>query len=135
MDILPNGDFVSTVNGTATFTCISTTGAAISEVHWLVNGTQLEDRSMSDIDFDPEDPGTLRLTSIPESYNTTKFQCMAIISGKMSISVHPVLLLLQGEIFDVSLIYRSLSKVSVCILSITIIVSEAAGMEANIVCS
>ena len=104
MYIIPSGEFVSTPGGTATFTCLSLTGTSLSEVRWLINGTEFSDIGSMNTNIEVSfnslgGVGILRLTDIPVSFNKTRFRCTARVSGQVSISVDTVLLLLQGMSF------------------------------------
>ena len=100
--ILPRDRYTSTLNGTAIFMCLPfPMGDPITNVQWLVNGTELEQLDLPNIvpEFDNAGRGfgTLTISTIPEFYNRTQFQCKTTTTSDVHISSDTILLLIQGN--------------------------------------
>ena len=104
VDVFPPGQYVSTIGGTATFTC-SVSDGPITGVQWLVNGSELEDLNlpMANVEavFETHETGSghgiLRFRNVPVEYNETRVTCIAItVAMGMIRATDSSLLLEQG---------------------------------------
>ena len=98
LQLAPAGEVVVVPGDIIRFTCSSTaTNLHITSVQWLVNGTALQNLSLSNvtenfITVQMKGIGELVFTDISEEYNKTMITCMV---NMMMISA-PTLLLIQG---------------------------------------
>ncbi len=97
---------LSSINGNVfipgrnpTYSCASISGT-ITSVEWLINGTRLEDLSLTNVvtEFSElTEQGTLRFNNISVEYNNTNIQCRATLSNGETVDSNNVTLLVQGE--------------------------------------
>ncbi len=72
----------------------------ITSVEWLINGTQLEDLSLTNVLTDFSEltrQGVLLFNSISVEYNNTNIQCRTTLSNGESADSNNFTLLVQGE--------------------------------------
>ncbi len=85
---------------TAPFTCEVINNNDVEQLHWLVNGTRLEDLNLGDSVADFMSQSRVRglvFLHVPVEYNGTTIQCIAIsTSGDIMYSINASLLV-QGE--------------------------------------
>ena len=92
--ILPRKKFVSTPGGGANFQCVSLNGAPLTNVSWLVNGTELELLNLTNVTA--RGRWQLLFAAIPEAYNATSVQCRGLVGGVLALSRYTPMLYLQG---------------------------------------
>ncbi len=78
-------------------TCASISGIIIS-VEWLINGTELEDLSLTNVEAGFIGQGVLVFNNISVEYNNTNIQCRANLSNGETVDSNDFTLLVQGEI-------------------------------------
>ena len=72
----------------------------IASVHWLINGTRLEDLSLTKVETEFSQlsrQGTLVFMNISVEYNNTNIQCRANLSNGETVDSNNVTLLVQGK--------------------------------------
>ncbi len=72
----------------------------ITSVQWLINGTRLEDLSLTNVvtEFSQQTrQGALVFNNVPVEYNNTNIQCRANLSNGETVDSNNVTLLVQGE--------------------------------------
>ena len=72
----------------------------ITSVEWLINGTRLEDLSLTNVETEFSQlsrQGTLVFNNISVEYNNTNIQCRATLSNGETVDSNNVTLLVQGE--------------------------------------
>ncbi len=75
-------------------------GCDITSVEWLINGTQLEDLSLTNVETEFSQltrQGTLVFSNISVEYNNTNIQCRATLSNGETLNSNIIPLLVQGE--------------------------------------
>ena len=90
----PTGEFITTLGGSATYTCTSSgvSDDFIQSVQWLVNDVALEEMDNVVVTA----AGVLRFLRISVDYNNTSIRCRATLtSGSVRVS-GVSLLLIQG---------------------------------------
>ncbi len=92
--------FISGVN--PVFNCGSASDATITitSVQWLINGTPLEDLSLTNVGTEFSQisrQGTLVFRNISVEYSNTNIQCRATLSNGETEDSNNVTLLVQGE--------------------------------------
>ncbi len=83
----------------AIYNCASPSGT-ITSVEWLINGTLLEDLSLTNVvtEFSQlTKQGTLRFNDISVEYNNTNIQCRANLSNGETVDSNNSTLLVQGK--------------------------------------
>ncbi len=79
--------------------CASISGI-ITSVEWLINGTQLEDLSFTNVETEFSQlsrQGILIFRNISVEYNNTNIQCRATLSNGETVDSNNFTLLIQGE--------------------------------------
>ena len=97
MIVNPPGKFVSTLGGSASFSCITSTDSNdfIESVQWLVNDTLFEDLELDNIAITL---GQLRFRMLSRHDNHTSIRCRGnLTSGTVSTSRDATILLVQGK--------------------------------------
>ncbi len=82
------------------FNCVSLHGATVTSVQWLINGTRLEDLSLTNVrtDFSEiTEQGSLVFNNVPVEYNGTYIQCRVTLSNGETENSNNSTLLVQGE--------------------------------------
>ncbi len=83
------------------YNCGSSSGAiTIASVEWFINGTQLEDLSLTNVEtvfVELSRQGSLRFNNLSVKYNNTNIQCRATLSNGETVDSNNVALLVQGE--------------------------------------
>ena len=97
----PDEYYVSRPGGRATFTC-QTSGVSVVDVQWLVNGTELDSLSLTNVTSRLETAGTTKrwslvFTQIPVEYNTTTVKCIVITMNENLTAYQNSTLLIQGS--------------------------------------
>ncbi len=69
----------------------------ITSVEWLINGTRLEDLSLTNEFSQLTKQGVLVFNNISMEYNNTNIQCRATLSNGETVDTNNVTLLVQGE--------------------------------------
>ncbi len=98
-----------------TYNCASSSDI-ITSVEWLVNGTRLEDLSLTNVETEFSQlsrQGTLVFMNISVEYNNTNIQCRATLSNGDIVDSNNDTLLVQGER---ELLVMSSSKVNAPLL-------------------
>ncbi len=81
------------------YNCASSSGT-ITSVEWLINGTQLEDLSLTNVETEFSQlsrQGVLVFNDISVEYNNTNIQCRATLSNGETVHSNSLTLLVQGE--------------------------------------
>ncbi len=89
--------FISDDN--AIYNCGSSSGA-ITSVEWFINGTRLEDLSLTNVETEfgqLSRQGTLVFNNISVEYNNTNIQCRVTLSNGETVDSNNSTLLVQGE--------------------------------------
>ncbi len=96
-----SGDvFIPGVNPVFNCGAASDVTITITSVQWLINGTPLEDLSLTNVEteFSPiSEQGTIVFNNISVEYNNTNIQCRATLSNGETVDSNNVTLLVQGE--------------------------------------
>ncbi len=77
----------------------------ITSVEWLINGTQLEDLSLTNVATEFSQlsrQGTLVFRNISVEYNNTNIQCRATLSNGETVDSNNYTLLVQGKLAVIS---------------------------------
>ncbi len=80
--------------------CASISGTTITSVEWLINGTRLEDLSLTNVEtqfIELSRQGILVFNNISVEYNNTNILCRANLSNGETINSNDFTLLVQGE--------------------------------------
>ena len=88
--------------------CASSSGTTITSVEWLINGTRLEDLSLTNVETEFSQitrQGALVFNNISVEYNNTNIQCRATLSNGETGDSDNFTLLVQGELLPVIVIY------------------------------
>ncbi len=90
------GQLVSTPGGSAQFVCLVFRDG-LREVHWLVNGTQLDSLNLKNVSVQIVNPTieTLTFSSLSSEFNMTRIACRAVFNNG-NVDSESTLLLLQG---------------------------------------
>ncbi len=81
------------------YNCVSPP-VTITSVEWLINGTQLEDLGLTNVEVvfsRLTEQGTLRFNNISVEHNNTNIQCRATLSNGEIVDSNNLILLVQGE--------------------------------------
>ncbi len=84
----------------AIFNCAPLPGTTITSVQWLINGTRLEDLSLTNVETEFSHlsrQGTLVFNNISVENNNTSVQCRATLSNGETVNSNNSTLLVQGE--------------------------------------
>ena len=96
-------EFVSTRNGTATFSCFPLVATNVVGIQWLVNGVLLDELELPNVETEfailtSTRIGTLTFSRISPDQNMTSIRCRAMFrSGGLSALSRNSTLLLQGD--------------------------------------
>ncbi len=80
--------------------CASLFGTTITSVEWLINGTRLEDLSLTNVEtqfIELSKQGILVFNNISVEYNNTNIKCRANLSNGETEDSNNFTLLVQGE--------------------------------------
>ncbi len=80
--------------------CASLSDTTITSVEWLINGTRLEDLSLTNVEtqfIELFRQGGLVFNNISVEYNNTNIQCRATLSNGETVDSNNFTLLVQGE--------------------------------------
>ncbi len=72
----------------------------VTSVQWLINGTQLEDLSLTNVETEfnqQTSQGILLFNNISVEYNNTNIQCRATLDNGETVDSNNLTLLVQGE--------------------------------------
>ncbi len=121
--MLTSNSIVFTPGENPLFNCGSSSDT-ITSVQWLINGTRLEDLSLTNVEtefMELTDQGTLVFNNVSVEYNNTNIQCRATLSDGTTVTVDSTLrLLVQGESYKLVVATSGLfCPWSVNILSLT----------------
>ncbi len=99
VSLTPSQDVVTTPGRSVPFVCESINSRGLRQLHWLVNGTRLEDLSLGDRveDYMSRGVRTLFFLTVSVEYNDTTIQCIANFSSGEIVYSNNVSLLVQGE--------------------------------------
>ncbi len=100
MLISSNGDVFIPGDDPAILYCVSLSGTTITSVEWLINGTRLEDLSLTNVETEFSQlsrQGVLVFRNISVEYNNTNIQCRATLSNGETMDSNNYTLLVQGE--------------------------------------
>ncbi len=93
------------LRGDTTFLCLySPTRGAILPIHWIVNGTRLEDLEQRDgIEVDAHSIiGHLHFVNISVDYNDTTIQCRVDFTSGEIVYSNNATLIVQGEVISIT---------------------------------
>ncbi len=83
------------------YNCASSSATiTITSVEWLINGTRLEDLSLTNVETDFSQvarQGILLFNNLSVEYNNTNIQCRATLSNGETVDSNNVALLVQGK--------------------------------------
>ena len=107
LNLQPRPYHVSTPGSKVIFICRSVphAGDEFVSLHWLVNGTTLEDLNLHNVTAEIGDGyGILVFVDIPTEYNSTRIACVATINLEMTQinDTRDSLLIVQGKFLCVS---------------------------------
>ncbi len=97
--VTPHGQVVSIPGGSAQFSCTILPNDGVVAVEWLINGTVLENPSLSGatVDFFPGLGSRLVFASLSPKFNVTRIACRVVFTdGNKEDSTESTTCLLQG---------------------------------------
>ncbi len=89
------------------YICVSST-ATIRSVQWLINGTRLEDLSLTNVETEFSEKSRramLVFINISVEYNNTNIQCRATLSNGETVDSIDSTLLVQGKLVASTCVY------------------------------
>ncbi len=77
-------------------------GYAIKSIEWIINGSQLEDLNLQNVEAQFTSTGgglgLLKITAVPIQFNTTEIQCRASFNGGQFTSNMASILIIPGSL-------------------------------------